>query len=439
MATPELVVDVSRVPKNIQTLGTALANAAAMGQLQIPSQKNGICVNDSLTSAFFYSDEIRDLMWGRLIFPHSVLRVSCQHRLSGAVGAATAASDKAAVLTCWLQLTAARVAGIVQGQPILESTGRPVRMPSEQYGQDYPLGDTCGRLGLLYNGVTRREITRGSLGVIPEYEYALMSGIVEFAKPFLPGIDFRPSPPGVNPGTNVVAIVLTIGSPRVDADHNVAISRIGGKWYWCDNEVGIALALPSGINPLEYSFGVAAGDRYTLTYMQGGIRYMQTYPYAGITSTMNENSRYLLSVPPGMGARAVQTAAPGYVGVVGYGVPAVVPQPVVAPLPPPIAFPSAPSNQSVSFPSSASNFSLSSFPSIPSPARNPYDPQAAVKDAFGTWNQGGRRRRKTTFRRSSLPKRKAPSSGRSRDYTRRLRASRSGRGGYRATKTGRKV
>lgn len=409
MATP-VRVNTTSIPRDLAQLDAVFRQKALSVQLPIPSQKNGICVNDSLSTSLFYSDELRSYFWSKYILPYPQLEVSCHHTLTGL------GPDGAQILNCWLTLVAARVAGILVGQPIAEvsSASATFRTQSETFGQPYAVGNTCGRLARLYTGVVVEE--SGDLGLNVKYQDQLMDAVVSTEAPRLPGFAYiRGAPP---PGSNPVAILLALGSPEQSAGHLVTIVRIGGIWCWCDNNVGYALPLPSGFDPTRCQFQYNSGSSYTIRWWDGvNPPGSQTYPMvrAGTGRERIEIivERRVLCVNPGAGATAgplilrqlqMQAALSGAAW-----------QPTVQP---------------------TLSTGVAGYGAAPG-VRNPYDPQATVKDAFGTW--GGRRRRKTTFRRSSLPKRKAPSSGRSRGYTRRLRASRSGTGGYRATRTGRKV
>jgi hypothetical protein len=412
MATP-VRVDTRSIPRDLAQLDAVFRQKALSVQLPIPSQKNGICVNDSLSTSLFYSDELRSYFWSKYILPYPQLEVSCHHTLTGL------GPDGAQILNCWLTLVAARVAGILVGQPIAEvpSASATFRTQSETFGQPYAVGNTCGRLARLYTGVVVEE--SGELGLNIDYQDQLMTAVVSTEAPRLPGFAYvRGAPP---PGSNPVAILLALGSPDQSSGHLVTIVRIGGIWCWCDNNVGYALPLPSGFDPTRCQFQYSSGSSYTVRWADGvNPSGSQTYPMvragSGRERTEYITGRRVLCVNPGAGATAgslilrqlqMQAALSG----------AAVWQPTAQP---------------------PSSTGVASYGAAPG-ARNPYDPQAAVKDAFGTWNQGGRRRRKLTSRQSSLPKPKAPSSGHSRGYTRRRRALRSGTGGYQATKTGRKV
>lgn len=439
-----------QVPQGFPTtsgaLQTALTTAGPTGTLPIPSQKNGICVNDSIASTLFYSNELRDFFWATYIFPYppgATIDVNC-HLTTNGIPQTDAELN--AILQCWLQLSSARVVGILSRQYVREeppagapAIAAPQRMPSLPFdvpqGARNPgaVGNECGRLAVLYNGAVRRQ--RDTLALTPEHEAALFQGLIQRANgagfPMTMELLYPGQAPAGTPVAYYVRLVHSDGSNW----HAVSVLLIGDRWYWCDNEYGLALPLPVGFDPRFYAFqqqderGVYRVNIAPIHIAQGGpggtvINVPNPAGVGSVTLTERPDvQRRVICAPPGSGVASANR---------------VLAERMSAALqrPPAVAIPS--------IPSTSSSLSLSPLPSIGSSpmayGRNSYDPQANVKDAFNTWNQGGRGRRlKRTSRQSSLPKPKAPSSGHLRGYTRRRRALRSGTGGYRATKTGRKV
>jgi hypothetical protein len=408
-------------------ISSAIISAAQQGKLAIPSQRGGTCANDGLAVTLFYADGLREYFWQKYIFnaPGQVLDTEdCEKILNTQ---RDAGPNPYAVVECWKRLCAARILSIAQ-QRVYYEAPRPGRSPTDHCGMQ------CLGLAQLYANITSGDLGRETVGLTSTAERLIMDAILTSERNANPAFTFSTAPEGgelvsilldfdtvdqLTFGANAGAPLSFTPTSSPQNGHVVSIVRIGRAWYWCDNNIGGAIALDQLQDPSVYRWGymynpptktysiLIAPPRTNNFEVAKAIQIGRCGELSG-----RESERHRISV---------YRAGPGVQrNIVAYRVPTM--EPLQA------AFP----QQQPPTRTGVSNYGQ--------PLRNSNDPQANVKDAFNTWNQwGGRRRLKRTSRQSSLPKPKAPSSGHLRGYTRRRRALRSGTGGYRATKTGRKV
>lgn len=403
------------VPPNwtLDTIRAYMQNPGPPGAIPIPSQKHGICAADTLQIVLFYADEIRDFFWQATILGRPYLQTIChtQHR-----AVPTTPDEGNVILMCWLLITAARVAGLIRKHQA--HTGTVQRLPSEPLGQHTPIGDTCGQLALLYNGVN---VMDGRYGLTVEYQDAIYRALTaKYGAPF--GFQMKLHHE-LLPTDNVVAMTIRLVADN-DGLHRVSIVKINGVWHWCDNNIGFAIpiTLPVTAIPTHYMSSTYGPGRDPNTpYAENDTLEFTNRPNDG---DQNSTSKFKQEFPTfkshrsadnvpwferDFGERRYFVAAPG-------GGRAAIGTPVFNEL-----------HQTITS-MIAGSIGAQHVARVPTGS-----------NYLDDMMEGGKRRRRLTSRLSSLPKRKVPSSGRSRGYTRRQRASRSGRGGYRAKGTGRKV
>ena len=417
-----------------------MAQAAPVGALPIPSQKNGICASDSLGVVFFLSDELRPFFWSVFILGHPYLSIQCQHEVAGTD---TSQSDK--ILMCWLAISAARIAGMVRTHMVAYSLVQ--RLPSEPLGQITPIGDTCGGLARIYNGVGAVD-RNGQYALAPEYIGAVFSGVAARVSQTL-GMTVKMHGE-LTPSDNIVAINLLMESEE-GPSHAVSMTKILGQWYWCDNNLGFAIPIgrilgATGTSPRDVYFALGYGYDMWVGHSPeaGGPIYSSTkltfpgHGGSGPTEVYAERSghvyRRYICAPIGAGVNSLRSRQ---LAEMRAGLATLLQTSPVGPTAGPVQYvqPShtdfygsySPSgSESSSRSSSGSSFqsapSGSAFQSawsgsyIPSIPNSPQPPSLAPRVNSGVFGpspssrQGGKhRRRKGTAR---PPKRKAPSSRR---------------------------
>ena len=385
--------------------------AGGAGQLPIPSQKHGICANDSLQSVFFFADELREFFWQSLILGFSELRTDCHYKFPSLPlapqGTPARTQQEKLILMCWLGISATRVAGMIRKHMADRNFVR--RLPSEPLGQITPVGDTCGQGALLYSGVPPG-VKKGkrSYGLALEYQDALFKGIAARVNPVL-GFVVKQHNELVQ-GDNVVAITfITVAE---GGTHEVAFVKILGTWRFCDSNIGLALPIDPQIMQRVSTHYIS--HTYGNGRVNGGLNdelAVSTRPNDGDNQFQGVNQE-LSTFKSHLNPNNV----PWYEDDVSYR----------------RYFIATPGSGKASAGGALSQELRAEWQALMQDSiTNPYRVSTGVR------GYGGRRR--LTSRPSSLPKRKGLSSARSQGYTRRQRASRSGTGGYRAKGTGRKV
>ena len=238
-------------------------STAGIARLPIPSQVHTICAIDSFQSVLWYADGVRDFLWDRLRMIGGTIDVACENF-------DTMTPEQ--ILTCWIVTAGVRISGILLG-PSIETTNPSSTEPgfrrrqsltrqglgqlvrASEFGKTderCAVGDEAGILLHAYlNKLAGRpvDVDKETFEVPTFWFGRVLDGLWKSLglSPAFSWLYQQTLPQN----TELVAKIITcnyVGDSTMSSAHTLALTKIGGRWHFLDNEVGISIPIDEDYN-----------------------------------------------------------------------------------------------------------------------------------------------------------------------------------------------